>query len=156
MLNTYKKLDSKPVKTPLAAHFKLNNSMCPKTNYEKLDMKNVPYANVVGCLMYVMVLTMPNISHAVSLVSRYMASPGRTLEGSQVDYEILEGDIRLWFSLWQILWNKGRITAVCKCKLCRRFRQKEVLDWLPIYGEWLSNKLESHTLVSGCTLNYRG
>lgn len=77
VLNTYKKLNSKPVKTPLAAHFKLNNSMCPKTDYEKLDMKNVPYANVVGCLMYVMVLTMPDMSYAVSLVSRYMASPGR-------------------------------------------------------------------------------
>lgn len=80
----------------------------------------------------------------------------RTLEGNQVDYDILERDIRLWFSLWQILWNKGRISGVCKCKLCRRFRQKEVLGWLHVYGEWLSNKLESHALVSGCTLNYRG
>lgn len=37
-------------------------------------MENVPYANVVGCLMNAMVLTRLDISHAISVVSRYMAS----------------------------------------------------------------------------------
>ena len=32
--------------------------------------------NVVGCLMYAMVLIRPDISHVVSVVSRYMATPG--------------------------------------------------------------------------------
>ncbi|KAH9647613.1 hypothetical protein KPL70_025255 [Citrus sinensis] len=77
VLETYKMLDSKPVLTPLAAHFKLSNQLCPKTDEEKLDMKNVPYANAVGCLMYAMVLTRPDLSHSVSVVSRYMAQPGR-------------------------------------------------------------------------------
>ncbi|KAH9694912.1 Integrase catalytic domain-containing protein [Citrus sinensis] len=77
VLETYKMLDSKPVLTPLAAHFKLSNQLCPKTDEEKLDMKNVPYANVVGCLMYAMVLTRPDLSHSVSVVSRYMAQPVR-------------------------------------------------------------------------------
>ena len=57
VMETYKMLDSKPVLTPLAAHFKLSNQLCPKTDEEKLDMKNVPYVNTVGCLMYAMVLT---------------------------------------------------------------------------------------------------
>ncbi|KAH9655442.1 hypothetical protein KPL70_022326 [Citrus sinensis] len=77
VLETYKMLDSKPVLTPLAAHFKLSNQLCPKTDEEKLDMKNVPYANAIGCLMYAMVLTRPDLSHSVSVVSRYMAQPGR-------------------------------------------------------------------------------
>ncbi|KAH9717481.1 hypothetical protein KPL71_021830 [Citrus sinensis] len=77
VLETYKMLDSKPVLTPLAAHFKLSNQLCPKTDEEKLDMKNVPYANAVGCIMYAMVLTRPDLSHSVSVVSRYMAQPGR-------------------------------------------------------------------------------
>ena len=38
-------------------------------------MKDVPYANAVGCLMYAMVLIRPDISHDVSVVSRYMAAP---------------------------------------------------------------------------------
>ena len=40
-------------------------------------MSKVPYANAVGCLMYLMVCTRPNISHAVSVVSRYMANPSK-------------------------------------------------------------------------------
>jgi hypothetical protein len=40
-------------------------------------MSRVPYANAVGCLMYVMVCTRPDISHAVGVVSRYMENPGR-------------------------------------------------------------------------------
>jgi hypothetical protein len=31
----------------------------------------------VGSLMYVMVSTRPNISHAVGVVSRYMENPGK-------------------------------------------------------------------------------
>src|SRR4051812_3675682 len=40
-------------------------------------MNSIPYANIVGSLMYVMVCTRPDIAYAVSLVSRYMANPGK-------------------------------------------------------------------------------
>ena len=40
-------------------------------------MVKIPYKNAVGCLMYAMVLTRPNIAHVISVVSRYMASPGK-------------------------------------------------------------------------------
>ena len=38
-------------------------------------MNSIPYANIVGSLMYVMVCTRPDITYAESLVSRYMANP---------------------------------------------------------------------------------
>ncbi|CAL8116761.1 unnamed protein product [Prunus armeniaca] len=40
-------------------------------------MEKVPYANVVGCLMYAMVCTRPDIAQAISVVSRYMGNPGK-------------------------------------------------------------------------------
>ena len=40
-------------------------------------MSRVPYANAVGCLMYAMVCTRADIAHAVSVVSRFMARPGK-------------------------------------------------------------------------------
>eukprot|EP00253_Pinus_taeda_P034543 PITA_34543 len=67
----------KPVSIPLASHFKLSSSLCPNTDEEKDYMSRIPYANVVGCLMYAMVCTRPDISHAVGVVSRYMANPGK-------------------------------------------------------------------------------
>eukprot|EP00253_Pinus_taeda_P028835 PITA_28835 len=66
----------KPVSVPFASHFKLSLSLCPNTDEEKDYMSRIPYANVVGCLMYAMVCTRPDISHAVGVVSRYMANPG--------------------------------------------------------------------------------
>ncbi|KAM1402838.1 hypothetical protein ACFX2I_011521 [Malus domestica] len=68
---------TKPVSTPLAPHFKLSSLQCPKNDKEKLQMKNIPYANLVGSLMYAMVCSRPDIAHAVGMVSRYMHNPGK-------------------------------------------------------------------------------
>ena len=38
-------------------------------------MSHVPYASVVGSLMYAMVCTRPDIAHAVGVLSRYMSKP---------------------------------------------------------------------------------
>ena len=67
-------------------------------------MNTTPYSSVVGCLMYAMVLTRPDISYAVSVVSKYMANPGkehwralkwilRYLSGT-VDYGLIYGTKR--------------------------------------------------------------
>jgi hypothetical protein len=77
LLEKFSMLDAKPVSTPLANHFRLSGSQCPKNEEEIENMSKVPYASAVGCLMYAMVCTRPNLAHAVSTVSRYMANPGR-------------------------------------------------------------------------------
>ena len=68
---------TKPVSTPLAPHFKLSAMESPQTDEERSEMAHVPYANAVGSLMYAMVCTRPDISQAVSMVSRYMHDPGK-------------------------------------------------------------------------------
>eukprot|EP00253_Pinus_taeda_P022748 PITA_22748 len=65
----------KPISTPFSSHFKLSKEMCPKTQEDVDYMSKVPYASVVGSLMYAMVFTRPNIAHAVGVVSRYMNNP---------------------------------------------------------------------------------
>ncbi|GJS21072.1 retrovirus-related pol polyprotein from transposon TNT 1-94 [Tanacetum coccineum] len=40
-------------------------------------MSKVPYANTVQSLMYLMVCTRPDIAYAVSVVSKYLANPGK-------------------------------------------------------------------------------
>lgn len=61
----------KPMATPMAQHFKLSHQNSPKS--EEADyIKNVPYANAVGSLMYVMICTKPDLAYSASLVSRYM------------------------------------------------------------------------------------
>jgi hypothetical protein len=69
--------NTKPLSTPLANHFHLFILQCPKTVEETEDMSKVPYASAVGCLMYVMVCTIPDLAHAINVVSKYMANLGR-------------------------------------------------------------------------------
>jgi len=40
-------------------------------------MSHVPYASAVGSIMYAMVCTHPDISQAVSVVSKYIGNPGK-------------------------------------------------------------------------------
>ena len=68
---------TKPVYTPLAHHFKLSSSSCPKSQEERDYMTRIPYASVVGNLICAMVCTRPDISQAVSMVSRYMHNLGK-------------------------------------------------------------------------------
>ena len=49
--------NAKVVSTPLLGHLKLTKEMCPKTQEEEDKMSKVPYALVVGSLMYAMVCT---------------------------------------------------------------------------------------------------
>ena len=54
--------------------FDLNQ--CPKNDFEREHMKNIPYALAVGSLMYAQVCTRPNITFAVGVLGRYQSNPG--------------------------------------------------------------------------------
>ncbi|KAE8721388.1 hypothetical protein F3Y22_tig00016106pilonHSYRG00031 [Hibiscus syriacus] len=75
MLERFTMSSAKPVSTLLANHFKLSSEQCPKTDKEAEDMTKVLYSNVVGCLMYAMVCTRPDLALVVSQVCKYMSKP---------------------------------------------------------------------------------
>ncbi|GKB53927.1 retrotransposon protein, putative, ty1-copia subclass [Tanacetum coccineum] len=59
----------------MGGHFKSSLKDCPVRDCYVERMSKVPYENAVGSLMYLMVCTRPDIVYAVSIVSRYLASP---------------------------------------------------------------------------------
>ena len=65
----------------------LSKSMCPKTQAEIDMMHKVPYASTIGSIMYAMLCTRPDVSHALSVTSRYQANPG---EGHWIVKNILK------------------------------------------------------------------
>ncbi|GKD83712.1 hypothetical protein Tco_1350551 [Tanacetum coccineum] len=69
--------NGKSVQMSLGGHFKLSLKDCPARDCDVERMSKVPYANAVGSLMYLMVCTRPVIAYAVSVVSRYLANPGK-------------------------------------------------------------------------------
>jgi len=53
----------------------LSTALCPQSDKDVEYMSKVPYSSAVGSLMYAMVYSHPDLSHALSVVSRYMAKP---------------------------------------------------------------------------------
>ena len=76
VLKRFHMKDCKPIDTPMAKNEILTKDMCPKTPEQIERMRNIPYANAVGSLMYVMLCTRPDICFAVGMVSRYQSCPG--------------------------------------------------------------------------------
>ena len=66
----------KKVSLPSRHGVYLSQDQTLKTPEEIENMKRVPYASVVGSLMYAMLCTRPDICFAVGMVSRYQSNPG--------------------------------------------------------------------------------
>ena len=77
ILHRFYMQECNPVKVPIPVGVRLYAEQCPKTQEEEEDMSHVPYASVVGNLMYAMVCTRPDIAHVVGVLSRYMSKPGK-------------------------------------------------------------------------------
>ena len=77
VLRRFNMSEAKSVSTPFAPHFKLSSALSPSTQADFTYMERVPYSSAVGSLMYAMICTRPDLSYAVSMVSRYMANPGK-------------------------------------------------------------------------------
>nr|GFD10425.1 putative retrovirus-related Pol polyprotein from transposon TNT 1-94 [Tanacetum cinerariifolium] len=58
----------------LGDHFKLSKKQAPKAEASRRRMDKVPYASVVGSVMYAMVYIRPDIAHVARVVSRFMSN----------------------------------------------------------------------------------
>ena len=67
--------DCKPVKTPQDPGLHLTKSMCEGGCKHEESMINVPYRQAVGCLMYLMVATRPDLAAAVGVLSQFASDP---------------------------------------------------------------------------------
>ena len=75
VLDRFSMADCRPLCVPIPVGTKLSIDDCPKSPSEVEDMSSVPYASVIGSLMYAMVYTRPDISQVVGVLSQFMANP---------------------------------------------------------------------------------
>ncbi|XP_057962320.1 secreted RxLR effector protein 161-like [Malania oleifera] len=61
---------------PIQKGDKFSLLQCPKNDVEWRQMKDVPYASVVGSLMFAQTCTRPDISFAVGMLERYQSNLG--------------------------------------------------------------------------------
>ncbi|KAI3767088.1 hypothetical protein L2E82_17173 [Cichorium intybus] len=78
VLKRFSMENSKKGELPIQSNAKLSKTQSPSTDEEIAEMSRVPYASAVGSIMYAMTCTHPDVSFALSMVSRYQGNPCRT------------------------------------------------------------------------------
>ena len=68
--------DCKPVGTSILPGHNLSVQQSPKTPEEKLEMDGIPYINAVSSLMYLAIITCPDIAYAVGVLTCFNSNPG--------------------------------------------------------------------------------
>ncbi|GJS17863.1 retrotransposon protein, putative, ty1-copia subclass [Tanacetum coccineum] len=76
ILKRFKMENSKKGNLPIHHGIKISKDLCPKTNEELERMSRVQYALAIGSIMYAMTCTRPDVSFALSMVSRHQQNPG--------------------------------------------------------------------------------
>jgi transposase InsO family protein len=74
----FKLEDAKSFSTPMIPGVNYSRLESPSDATEAARMEKVPYREAIGSLMYVSVATCPDITHAVSALSRFLDNPGST------------------------------------------------------------------------------
>ena len=68
--------DCNSVSTPAEPGLKLSLDMSPQTDKEVEEMKQIPYKEAVGALLYISTTTRPDISYAVGQVAKFNHNTG--------------------------------------------------------------------------------
>ena len=83
--------------TPMDPNLRLTSAQSPSTTEEFAVMRNVPYHEAVGSLMYPTLGTWPDICFAIQTVSRFNSKPGLPhWEAVKRIFKYLNGTKGLW------------------------------------------------------------
>jgi len=63
---------------PMSHGMCFSDKQCPSINEERKHMSKVPYTSAIGSILYVMICTPPDVSYALSVVSRYQTNIGES------------------------------------------------------------------------------
>jgi len=91
--------DLKPISIPMDPNVRLSSAQSPSTTQDFAHMRDVPYHEAVGSLMYASLGTRPDIAYAVQTVSRFTSKPGLDhWEAVKRIFWYLKGTRELWLA----------------------------------------------------------
>jgi hypothetical protein len=76
IIRRYNLEDVKPLSIPMDPNVQLSTSQSPRTAEELAVMRNVPYKEAVGSLMFASLATRPDITFAVTKLAKFSTNPG--------------------------------------------------------------------------------
>eukprot|EP00253_Pinus_taeda_P025738 PITA_25738 len=81
ILERFQMKDCSPSVAPIVKGDMVNLNQCPKNDFEREQMKKIPYASVVESLMYAQVCARPDIAFVVGMLGRYQSDPDSDFPG---------------------------------------------------------------------------
>jgi hypothetical protein len=66
-----------PTPAPIVKGVKFGKFQCPRNQYEINEINAVPYASVVGSLMFAQVCTRSGLAFVTGMLGRYQKNPGK-------------------------------------------------------------------------------
>jgi hypothetical protein len=76
ILNRFNMQDSKKDFLPMSHGISLSKKQCPLEHDEQERMREIPYASIIGSIMYAMLCTRQDVSYALSATNRYQSNYG--------------------------------------------------------------------------------
>ena len=67
--------DCSPSPAPIVKGDRFNLDQCPKNDFEREQMKNIPYVSGIESLMYAQMCTRPDIAYSIGVLGRYQSNP---------------------------------------------------------------------------------
>jgi Reverse transcriptase (RNA-dependent DNA polymerase) len=99
ILRRYNLEDARQLSTPMEPNVHYMSAQSPATTEEIAQMRDVPYREAVGSLMYLALATRPDIAYAVGVVSRFCSNPGSAhWEAVKRVFKYLKGSSELWLT----------------------------------------------------------
>jgi hypothetical protein len=77
LLERFNLQDANPLLILMEPSAKLSIDQCPKTEHECNEMKDIPYREIIGSLIYAALATHLDISFMTSILGQFMHNPGK-------------------------------------------------------------------------------
>jgi len=76
ILKDFKMTDCNAIATPMEKGIIFSHDQCPRTNAEQEEMSSRPYARAIGKVMYLCLVSFPQLAFTVRTLSQFMQNPG--------------------------------------------------------------------------------
>ena len=76
MVDKFRLTNSTPVATPMVTGTTFSTSDLPSTPTQVVHMCGIPYAEVIGSVLWPVVISRPDAAFAVSTLSQFIQNPG--------------------------------------------------------------------------------
>ncbi|THH04538.1 hypothetical protein EW146_g10151 [Bondarzewia mesenterica] len=100
ILSRFNLENANPLSTATDPNSRLSISQCPSMPHQFEEMRNVPYQEAIGSVMYAALAARPDICFAVTYLSQFMQNPRRPhWEAAKRLFRYLKGTRELWLVL---------------------------------------------------------